>query len=394
MRTFTTTTAKVTYPDALAYAFNPLPVIVTLAEGSEEAVVTIRVTGISDYIDEKRTYGGRATFDAQELLRIAYAELLDSDDVDELNPFILATTVQHTVRKYTAAASGGYIEATEYFARYRYLRTFILEVLVNGERAVLTSISALWGGVAGVIPRIGRDYEKVWCGGSEQVLIVMGDSTVATIPARSGDIKHEIIANVGEVGYYAILLAGNVSGLGSVAIPPEGITVTNTPYFNASTGELDDTHTQKITYHSSELPDTSKTVCYARFLTPEGLVWTTFLRPISSALTSAVESTFLNAKPAQTSQISPRGHERASRKDVAMSIVRRYKYATGYLPRAETTRIREVIASFYVQVLDSSIISDWLRVYPVAATAEIACGKTLSGITIEFELPQPTTQAL
>lgn len=393
MRTITHTLGTVEYPDAFVYAFNPLPILVTLADGSEDTEVTVTIGSRSNYYETRKTYNRRATFDAGELLRIAFAEVLENDDAMPSFPHVLANTVELSVRRYGAAQGGGYTTATEYFYQYRYLRTFTIVVNIGDTQVLHTQVSALWGS-AGERPRVGIDVDKVWCGGNEAVLFVMNADSVATIPGRSGDVKHEILGPAGVNHYIGIVLLGNVMGLGTSTMPTKEITVSNTPYFSYTNGAFAP-RTQKLTYHSQQQSDTrNQTAHFLRFLTPEGLLWTTLLKPISTSLISAEESKAYSATPAATPALGAYDKALTERKSVNYGLTRRYKYSSGNLPNAEVRRIREAIASPYAQLLDTSVVGTWVRAYPVPATIEVATGKELTGVTMEFDLPELNSQSL
>lgn len=390
MRTSTPSNLTITYPDVLAYAFNAMPVVVQLAEGSDERAVVVKVTANElsgePYIDAKQTYKGKAVFDIRELVRIQYEELLRRDDLSASMNIFSAGNNTLIVRNYDTY--GGYTESEEDFAVSRFVRQFTLSIYLDDVNTAImkqTNISVIYGRGGFTAELNPTKLSKIWCGTNEVAQFILGPNSVLTIPGRMGYTKTEItLPRFAGEQYIGIVLHANFLGYGDKT-KPEYIEVTNAPKFQTS-GKLYEA-TSRIEYHGEAHVSGDNPKAIVSFLSPQGDVTTSILRPITQVVTSEVANTITTAEvPENVDFGTDRNGVAMRRKDVAYNIGYRLKYATANLPIAEIKRLREVIGSAFVALYDVNLTSATLRVYPVPASVELT-SKAITGFNVEFELP-------
>lgn len=395
MRTITVSGIALTYPDPLAYVFNTMPVAVELPSGSAEKTIAVLVTSPeidAEYYELRQTFKGKASIDIRELVKILFEECLRGDTIG-LTAFSRAEKITMRVRNYPATAGGGYTDTTEQFELSRFVRQFNVSVHlddVSGENLLSFGISAIYGRGSYVSDLAVTNVEKLWCGYQEVMQFIIGPNTSVTIPGRLGNVKAEIMPPAGVPTYNAIVLNANFVNYGSAAMP-EYIKITNAPRFNVK-GELSEGNTN-ITFHAQCSADVNAPNAFVRFLSPQGEVVTSVLKPTTQVATSTTEETTQRAYAADNVDFgADRNGIARNRQTTAYGLKYRLKYATALLPLQEIKKLREVVGSAYVEVLDYSVTTQtYLRVYPVPGSVEIKASQSLTGFNIEFELPPVNT---
>lgn len=390
MRTTTLNTTNVTYPDALAYAFNALPFVVELPSGDEGNVeVTIKPTesGFGSAMTTKRTtYNGKVTFDLGELVRILYDNLLRSDAIGD-TLFSQDKSIELKVQQYATGTTSPTSSKMESFKLSRFVRSFDIMAEImnsNGETLVFQETIAVMygrGGYTGFVTSV----NKLWCGTAETMQFVIGPNTQVEIGGRFGNAR-EVITGEGLTGYVGIVLCANFTGYGS-GDAPQYINVVKAPSFQP-TGKLYET-TRKFTFHSDVQVASNDGYARVNFLSPQCEIITEVLKPLSQVAVSEIAS---NETTAIAYEDVDFGANRKGvlnkRKKVTYNVGYRAKYSSLLLPNSEVKRLRDIIGAAFVELTDHSVsTATSFRVYPVPASVEIKPSQSLTSTTIEFEFP-------
>ena len=390
MRTTTLNTTKITYPDALAYAFNALPFVVEFPSGNEGNVeVTIKPTesGFSSAMTTTRTtYNGKVTFDLGELVRIQYDNLLRADTLGD-TLFSQNKNIELRVMQYATETDSPTSSKTESFKLSRFVRSFdIMAEILNSNGETLTfseTIAVMYGrgGYTGFVTSV----NKIWSGTAETMQFVIGPNTQVEIGGRFGNVQ-EVITGEGLTGYVGIIMCANFVGYGS-GVAPQYINIVNAPSFRP-TGELYKV-TRQFTFHSEVQVVANDGYARVNFLSPQGEVITEVLKPLSQIAVSEIASNETTAIAYENVDFgASRNGILNKRKKVAYNVGYRAKYSSLLLPNSEVKRLRDIVGAAFVELTDHSVsTATSFRVYPVPATVELKPSQSLTSISIEFEFP-------
>lgn len=387
MRTESIDAINITYPDALAYAFNAMPFVIELPSGEATVEITVKAeeAGYSDAILlERKTFNGKVTFDVSDIVRIQYDKLLKNDTIGD-TLFSRSQNISLKVNQYATAGSSPTSNKSEDFKLSRFVRTFDFGCEIfkeDGTTSVMTTKVAVMYGRGGYVSDF-SSQSKLWNGTLETMQFIIGPNTQVEIPGRMGSVK-EVITGEGLNGYVGIVMCANFIGYGS-GVMPEYINIVKSPRF-ATSGKLSESD-RKITFTSELQVVANDGYARVRFLTPQCEIVTEALKPLTQTAVSEIEKSETKSIAYQDVDFgASRGSILNTKRQVSYNVGYRLKYASLLLPYAEIKRLSEVIGSAFVEITDSSLTST-LRVYPVPTSVELKPSQSLTRFNVEFELP-------